>query len=59
MPDLAKLVERDYQVTYQSETSYRSLFKRCQFSCQRPSSQYWSRNELAVLDFEQALEKKW
>lgn len=58
VPDLAKLVERDYQVKYNSDTSYRTLFKRCDFSCQRPGSQYWSRNELAVLDFEQQLEKK-
>jgi transposase len=58
VPDLAKLVERAYQVKYQSDTSYRSLFKRCNFSCQRPGSQYWSRNELAVLEFEQQLEKK-
>ena len=59
VPDLARLVERDYQVTYKSDTSYRTLFKRCNFSCQRPGSQYWSRNELAVLEFEQQLEKNW
>jgi transposase len=58
VPDLAQLVERDYQVTYKSDTSYRTLFKRCNFSCQRPGSQYWSRNELAVLEFDQQLEKK-
>lgn len=58
VPDLAKLVKRDYQVEFKSETSYRSLFKRCNFSCQRPGSQYWSRNELASLEFEQQLEKK-
>ena len=56
VPDLAKLVER--QVKYQSDTSYRSLFKRCDFSCRRPGSHYRFRNELAVLDFEQQLEKK-
>lgn len=58
VPELAQLVERDYQVKYKSDTSYRTLFKRCNFSCQRPGSQYWSRNELAVLEFEQQLEKK-
>lgn len=58
VPDLAKLVQRDYQVSYNSDTSYRTLFKRCDFSCQRPGSQYWSRNEVAVLEFEQQLEKK-
>ena len=58
VPDLAQLVKRDYKVEFKSATSYRSLFKRCNFSCQRPGSQYWSRKELAVLDFEQQLEKK-
>lgn len=58
VPDLAKLVERGYKVNYKSDTSYRSLFKRCNFSCQRPGSQYWSRKELAVLEFDQQLEKK-
>jgi len=58
VPDLAALVKRDYKVEFKSATSYRNLFKRCNFSCQRPGSQYWSRKELAVLDFEQHLEKK-
>jgi transposase len=58
VPDLAKLVERKYGLTYQSATSYRNLFDRCDFSCQRPEAHYRSRNELAVLEFEQQLEKK-
>ena len=58
VPDLARLLERDYGVKYQSATSYRTLFKECDFSCQRPSHHYRSRNELAVLEFEQQLEKK-
>ncbi len=58
VPDLAKLVESQYGVTYHSATSYRSLFERCNFSCQRPEAHYRSRNELAVLEFEQQLEKK-
>ncbi len=58
VPDLAKLVENKYGVTYQSATSYRNLFDRCDFSCQRPEAHYRSRNELAVLEFEQQLEKK-
>jgi transposase len=58
VPDLAKLVERKYGLTYKSATSYRSLFDRCDFSCQRPEAHYRSRNELAVLEFEQQLEKK-
>lgn len=58
VPDLAKLVERNYGVIYKSATSYRSLFDRCEFSCQRPEAHYRSRNELKVLEFEQELEKK-
>jgi transposase len=58
VPDLAKLVERKYGVMYRSATSYRTLFGRCEFSCQRPGSHYRSRNELKVLEFEQLLEKK-
>lgn len=58
VPDLARLVERDYQVKYKSDTSYRTLFELCDFSCQRPGSHYRSRNEWAVLDFEQQFEKK-
>jgi transposase len=58
VPDLAKLVERKYGVIYRSATSYRILFDRCEFSCQRPGSHYRSRNELKVLEFEQLLEKK-
>jgi len=58
VPDLTRWVKQKYGVIYQSETSYRTLFDRCQFSCQRPGSHYRSRNEMAVLDFEQQLEKK-
>jgi transposase len=58
VPDLARLVERQYGVTYKSATSYRLLFDRCEFSRQRPGSHYRSRNELKVLEFEQQLEKK-
>jgi transposase len=58
VPDLAKLVERHYGVTYKSATSYRTLFDRCEFSCQHPEAHYRSRNELRALEFEQELEKK-
>lgn len=58
VPDLAKLVKEKYGITYQSRTSYRTLFYRCDFSRQRPGSHYRSRNELKVLEFEQQLEKK-
>ncbi len=39
VPDLARLVEQEYQVKYKSDTSYRTLFELCDFSCQRPGSQ--------------------
>ena len=55
--DLARLVERDYDVVYDSPTSYRTLLKRCRLSRQRPAKQYKSRSELKVLDFEEMLEK--
>ena len=55
--DLARLVERDYAVVYDSPTSYRTLLKRCGLSRQRPAKQYKSRSELKVLAFEETLEK--
>jgi transposase len=58
VPDLAELVARQYGVTYRSATSYRTLFDRCGFSCQKPGTHYRSRNERKVLEFEQLLEKK-
>jgi transposase len=57
VPDLAKLLERDYEIKYKSATSYRRVFDCCDFSCQRPGLHYRSRKELSVLEFEQQLEK--
>lgn len=57
VPDLAKLLERDYGIRYKSASSYRQVFDRCDFSCQRPGLHYRSRKELSVLEFEQQLEK--
>jgi transposase len=57
IPDLARLLDRDYGINYKSASSYRDVFMRCDFSYQRPGTQYKSRNELQVLDFEQGLEK--
>jgi len=57
IPDLARLLDRDYGITYKSASSYRDVFMRCDFSCQRPGTQYKSRNELQVLEFGQELEK--
>lgn len=55
--DLARLVERDYAVVYDSPTSYRTLLKRCGLSRQKPATQYKSRSELKVMAFEETLEK--
>lgn len=55
--DLACLLKRDYGVTYQSQTSYRTLLAKCDFSYQRPAKQYKSHSEAKVMDFEEALEK--
>jgi transposase len=57
IPDLQQVVEQRYGVRYQSLTSYRTLFARCEFSYQRATKQYKSRNEVKVMDFEEALEK--
>jgi transposase len=57
LSDLQQIVEQGYSVRYQSLTSYRSLWARYDFSYQRATKQYKSRNEFKVMDFEEALEK--
>lgn len=57
VPELATLVERMYGVVYQSATSYRTLLRKCGLSRQRPATQYRSRSEAAVMEFEELLEK--
>lgn len=46
-----------FGVRYKSLTSYRTLLTECNFSYQRASKQYKSRNEFKVMDFEEQLEK--
>lgn len=58
VPDLRQVVERRYGVSYQSTTSYRTLFKACGFSYQKSSAVYKSRNQRDVAEFATALEKK-
>ena len=55
---LAKLLQRDYKVTFQSPTSYRNLLAKCDFSYQRPAKQYKSHSDIKLMEFEEALEKK-
>lgn len=56
--DLARWIEREYGVRYQSKNSYRNVLRRCGLSCQRPAQQYQSRSETKVMAFEEELEKK-
>jgi transposase len=53
VPDLRRLVEREFGVLYKSDTSYRLLFDKCDFSYQRPAGQYKSRSEPKVMEFEE------
>jgi transposase len=55
--DLAQLVQREFAVSYKSETSLRELLAKCGFSYQRPAKQYKSRSVLKVAEFEEQLEK--
>jgi transposase len=57
LPDLRRAIQHWYGVTYQSDTSYRSLFRRCGFSYQRPARVFRSRRPQAVDDFTDQLEK--
>lgn len=57
VPDLKRAVAFWYDVTYQSLTSYYTLFERCKFSYHQPAIAYQSRRESAVLEFEALLEK--
>ena len=58
VPDVACLLARDYGVIYQSQTSYRTLMKKCGLSFQRPAKQYKSHSQTKVMEFEERLEKK-
>ena len=58
VPDVARLLERDLGVVYESKTSYRTLMQNCGLSYQRPAKQYKSHSEAKVMDFEEQLEKK-
>jgi transposase len=56
--DLARAVEQWYGVRYARQGSYVQLFKRCDFSYQRPEKVYKSRSEAKVQAFEEELLKK-
>jgi len=57
--DLKIVVHQWYGITYQSDTSYRTLLHECCFSQQQTEPQYRSRpDEQTIADFEAELEKK-
>jgi transposase len=56
--DLARLVETKYGVSWDSRSSYHTLFHRCGFSYQRTEKVYKSHSQRAVDEFEAELEKK-
>lgn len=57
--DLKIVVHQWYGVTYQSDTSYRTLLHECHFSQQQTEPQYRSRpDDQGVADFEAEFEKK-
>ena len=58
VPDLAHLVEERCHVVYLSDNSYRSLFRKCGFTRQRPGYVYRSRSTADVMTFEEEIEKK-
>lgn len=55
VPDLARLLERDFGVVYDSPTSYRTLMQECGLSYQRPAKHYKSHSEAKLMDFEALL----
>jgi len=55
--DLAQVVQRWYDITWDSRTSYHSLFARCGFTYQRTEKVYKSRRERDVAEFEAQVEK--
>ena len=55
--NLAQLLQREFGVSYKSETSLRDLLGKCGLSYQRPAKQYKSRSTLKVAEFEEQLEK--
>jgi transposase len=55
--DLVRAVAQWFGVTWQSRTSYYTLFKHCGFTYQRTEKVFKSRREQDVADFEAQLEK--
>ena len=58
VPDLARVIEQWYGVTYQSYSSYWRIMGYCGFSYQKPAKIYKSRSAAKVAEFEEQFEKK-
>jgi transposase len=57
VPDLKRALQQWYDLVYQSNSSYRQLFARCDFSYQRSARVFRSRSAEQVADFAEQLEK--
>lgn len=57
VPDLRRAVAHWFGITWNSHSSYLSLFPTCGFSYQRTQKVFKSRSEAQVMTFEEALEK--
>lgn len=55
--DLARVVQMQFGVEYQSRTSYINLLALCGFSYQKAEKVFRSRSAIKVADFEEQLEK--
>lgn len=57
VPDLVRAIQHWYGVTWDSRTSYHTLFAQCGFTYQRTEKVYKSRREHDIVDFMDQLEK--
>ena len=57
--DLKQVIQKWYQVTYRSPTSYWMIMIESGLSYQRTEAVFKNRSEVKVADFEEALEKNW
>lgn len=56
--DIARLIQQEYDVVYESHTSYYQLLAKCGMTYQRPAKQYKSHSASKLMAFEEELEKK-
>lgn len=56
--DVARLLEQEYGLVFQTKASYYRLLAKCGMTYQRPAKQYKSHSPAKLMAFEEALEKK-